>query len=130
NLKRIKASKPNGTWLDWPEELLLSCHKKDSGKTYKSVYGRMSWDQPSTTITTQINNLAPARFGHPEQDPAITIREAALLQTFPINYTFYKNEEDITLNKLGVHIGNAVPVDLGYVIGVSILQHLEQNKKP
>jgi DNA (cytosine-5)-methyltransferase 1 len=129
NLKRIKASKPNGTWLDWPEELLLSCHKKDSGKTYKSVYGRMSWNEPSTTITTQFYNFGTGRFGHPEQDRAITIREAALLQTFPMNYTFYQNEEDISLNKLGVHIGNAVPVDLGYVIGVSILKHLEQERE-
>ncbi|MDP8219538.1 MAG: DNA (cytosine-5-)-methyltransferase [Candidatus Theseobacter exili] len=124
NIKRIEASQPNGTWLDWNEELRLECHKKSTGNTYKSVYGRMSWDEPSPTITTQFYNFGTGRFGHPEQNRALTIREAALLQTFPINYKFFKNPEDIALTKIGVHIGNAVPVDLGYIIGKSILRHL------
>ena len=124
NLKRIKASKPNGSWLDWDEELRLACHKKPSGSTYKSVYGRMSWDEPSPTITTQFYNFGTGRFGHPEQNRALTIREAALLQTFPENYKFFKNEKNIAITKIGVHIGNAVPVDLGFVIGKSILKHL------
>lgn len=124
NVKRIKASRPNGSWMDWSEDLRLACHKKASGSTYKSVYGRMSWDEPSPTITTQFYNFGTGRFGHPEQNRALTIREAALLQTFPKNYKFYKNVEDIALTKIGVHIGNAVPVDLGYVIGKSILKHL------
>lgn len=124
NLIRIKASKPNGTWLDWDENLKLSCHKRTTGSSYKSVYGRMSWDQPSPTITTQFYNYGTGRFGHPEQDRALTIREAAILQTFPSDYKFYKDNEDISLKKLGVHIGNAVPVELGYVIGKSILRHL------
>lgn len=128
NIKRIKASKPNGTWLDWDESLRLECHKKSSGSSYKSVYGRMSWDEPSPTITTQFYNFGTGRFGHPDQDRALTIREAALLQTFPRNYKFYKNEKDIALTKIGVHIGNAVPVDLGYIIGKSILKHLEALK--
>ena len=127
NLKRIKASKPKGSWLDWDEELRLACHKKSSGSTYKSVYGRMSWDEPSPTITTQFYNFGTGRFGHPEQDRALTIREAALLQTFPKNYKFYENKEDITLAKISTHIGNAVPVDLGYVIGKSILNHIENH---
>lgn len=126
NIERIKSSKPNGTWLDWDESLRLACHKKESGNTYKSVYGRMAWDEPSPTITTQFYNYGTGRFGHPEQDRAITIREAALLQTFPKDYVFNKDEEDISITKLGVHIGNAVPVDLGFVIGKSILKHLEK----
>jgi len=126
NIKRIQSSKPNGTWLDWDESLRLACHKKETGTTYKSVYGRMSWDEPSPTITTQFYNFGTGRFGHPVQDRALTVREAALLQTFPKNYIFYKNEEDISITKLGVHIGNAVPVDLGLVIGKSILKHLEK----
>lgn len=125
NLKRIKASKPNGTWLDWSEDLKLACHKKQSGKTYKSVYGRMAWNEPSTTITTQFNNYGTGRFGHPIQNRALTIREAALLQTFPIDYKFYKDEKDISIKRLGVHVGNAVPVDLGFVIGKSIKLHIE-----
>ncbi|MCH8032714.1 MAG: DNA cytosine methyltransferase [Bacteroidetes bacterium] len=125
NLKRIKASKPKGTWLDWEKELRLKCHKKKSGKTYKSVYGRMSWNEPSSTITTQFYNYGTGRFGHPDQNRALTIREAALLQSFPINYKFYKNAEDILLTRLGTHIGNAVPPKLGYVIGKSIKKHIK-----
>ena len=126
NMKRIKASKPNGTWLDWDENLRLECHKKPTGNTYKSVYGRMSWNEPSPTITTQFYNFGTGRFGHPEQNRTLTIREAALLQTFPKKYKFYKNNKDVSLTKIGVHIGNAVPVDLGFVIGKSILKHLEE----
>ncbi len=125
NLKRIKSSKPNGSWLDWDKSIRLKCHTKPSGQTYKSVYGRMSWDEPSPTITTQFYNFGTGRFGHPEQNRALTIREAALLQTFPKDYIFYKNEDEIKLTKLGVHIGNAVPVDLGYIIGLSIFEHLK-----
>lgn len=125
NLKRIKASRPNGSWLDWDEDLQLACHKKKSGKSYKSVYGRMSWNEPSSTITTQFYNYGTGRFGHPKQNRALTIREAAILQTFPANYKFYKNKKEITITQLGVHIGNAVPVELGYVIGKSIVAHLE-----
>ncbi|MBU1680608.1 MAG: DNA cytosine methyltransferase [Bacteroidetes bacterium] len=126
NLKRIRASKPNGTWFDWDECLKLECHKKNSGNSYKAVYGRMSWDEPSPTITTQFYNYGTGRFGHPTQNRALTIREAALLQTFPIDYKFYKDEDEISLTKTGMHIGNAVPVDLGYVIGKSILEHLDR----
>ncbi len=126
NLKRIRASKPNGTWEDWDEELMLECHKKDSGNTYKSVYGRMSWSEPSPTITTQFYNFGTGRFGHPSQDRALTVREAALLQTFPIGYKFYKEEKEFQIKRLGIHIGNAVPVDLGFVIGKSIKKHLRK----
>lgn len=124
NLQRIKASNPNGTWLDWDESLRLNCHKKNSGSSYKSVYGRMSWDEPSPTITTQFYNYGTGRFGHPEQHRALTIREAAILQTFPEDFIFSKKDEDVYLTKVGTHIGNAVPVKLGYVVGVSIKQHL------
>lgn len=125
NIKRIKSSIPNGTWEDWDEDLRLKCHKKETGKTYKSVYGRMSWDEPSPTITTQFYNYGTGRFGHPEQDRALTIREASLLQTFPLDYKFVKKDSKVILTRIGTHIGNAVPVKLGYVIGKSINQHLK-----
>ncbi len=124
NLQRIKASKPNGTWLDWSEDLQLQCHKKKTGRTYKAVYGRMRWDEPSSTITTQFYNYGTGRFGHPTQNRALTIREAAILQTFPKGFKFYESEKDILLKKLSAHIGNAVPVKLAVVIGKSILAHL------
>jgi DNA (cytosine-5)-methyltransferase 1 len=126
NLRRMKASKPNGTWLDWSEDLKLACHTKKTGSTYKAVYGRMSWDEPSSTITTQFYNFGTGRFGHPEQNRALTLREAAILQTFPMDYKFYESEKDIFIKRLGVYIGNAVPVELGVVIGKSILNHIEE----
>lgn len=125
NLKRIQASKPNGTWLDWDKELRLKCHSKTTGSSYKAVYGRMDWNQPSPTITTQFYNYGTGRFGHPTQDRPLTVREGALLQTFPRDYKFYKAKEEFSIKRLGIHIGNAVPVDLGYVIGKSIKKHLQ-----
>ncbi|WP_438462573.1 DNA cytosine methyltransferase [Marinomonas sp. PE14-40] len=124
NLKRIQASVPGGTWLDWPEDLRASCHRKDSGKTFPSVYGRMSWDKPSPTITTQCNGYGNGRFGHPEQDRAISLREAALLQSFPKSYQFSPREEKLSIGALAKMIGNAVPVRLGEMVGLSIKEAL------
>ncbi|QHZ55833.1 DNA cytosine methyltransferase [Brevibacillus sp. NSP2.1] len=126
NKKRIKQSKPGGTWMDWDPELLAACHRKDSGKSFKSVYARMEWDKPSPTITTQFYGYGNGRFGHPEQDRALSLREGALLQTFPIDYDFADPNRVISFDVLGRHIGNAVPVKLGEVIGISIQKHLEE----
>lgn len=126
NLKRIKSSVPNGTWEDWDKNLWLNCHKKETGKTYKSVYGRMSWDEPAPTITTQFYNYGTGRFGHPEQNRALTIREASILQSFPSNYKFVEKGKNVLLTKIGTHIGNAVPVNLGFAIGKSIIKHLKE----
>lgn len=123
NLRRIQNSKPGGSWRDWPEELLASCHKKDSGATYPSVYGRMSWDEPSPTITTQCFGYGNGRFGHPEQDRAISLREAALLQSFPADYKFVPPNEAVRFSVLGRLIGNAVPVRLGEVVGKVLISH-------
>lgn len=125
NLKRIRASVQGGTWRDWPVELQLKCHKKDSGTSYPSVYGRMEWDKPSPTITTQFYGYGNGRFGHPVQDRAISLREGAILQSFPPDYSFVQNGMCINKRQLGVQIGNAVPVELGRAIGTSILNHLE-----
>ena len=83
NLERIRHSQPSGTWHDWPEDLRAACHTVESGQTYTGVYGRMRWDAPGPTITTQFNGFGNGRFGHPGQDRAISLREGALLQTFP-----------------------------------------------
>jgi len=124
NLARIKASKPGGTWRDWPENLVAECHRKGSGQTYGSVYGRMRWDEPSPTMTTQFQGYGNGRFGHPEQDRAISLREGALFQTFPENYAFTAPEDSEYIRVVARHIGNAVPVDLGRVIGKSIQLHI------
>ena len=125
NQERIKESKPGGTWLDWPVDLRSPCHRKESGQTYKSVYARMEWDKPAPTITTQFYNFGTGRFGHPEQDRALSLREGALLQTFPKGYKFIDSELPVSFTRLGTHIGNAVPVRLATVIGQSIQKHLE-----
>lgn len=124
NKQRIIHSVPGGTWKDWPEELIAACHLKSSGKGYASVYGRMSWDKPSPTITTLCYGFGNGRFGHPEQNRAISLREAALLQTFPMDYAFVEDESKFIMRSIGKMIGNAVPVELGRVIGQSIKQHL------
>lgn len=125
NLKRIRASKQGGSWKDWPEDLRLECHKKSSGSTYVSIYGRMKWDEPSPTITTQCYGYGNGRFGHPEQDRAISLREAALLQSFPSNYQFYPSNIKAKTKDIGKMIGNAVPVRLGEIIGLSFKKHIE-----
>lgn len=126
NLKRIKASRPGGSWRDWPENLVAQCHQRASGKTYPGVYGRMQWDEPAPTLTTQFYGFGNGRFGHPEQDRALSLREGAILQGFPRNYSFVSEGERVQFKILGRLIGNAVPVELGRVIGESILEHLTQ----
>ncbi|MBR4608216.1 MAG: DNA cytosine methyltransferase [Lachnospiraceae bacterium] len=126
NLERIKNSIPNGTWRDWDSSLQLKCHKKQSGSTYSSVYGRMSWDSPSPTITTQFFGYGNGRFGHPVQNRALSLREGATLQSFPRDYKFFADDDKISFKKAGLHIGNAVPVKLGLAIGDSIIRHLKE----
>ena len=126
NLKRIRASKPGGTWRDWDESLRAKCHRKKTGKTYPSVYGRMTWNDPSPTMTTQYFGFGNGRFGHPEQDRAISLREGAILQSFPKNYKFVRKGEPIYRKTIGRLIGNAVPVKLGAAIGRSIVYHVEE----
>lgn len=124
NMERIKVSKPGGTWRDWPKHLVADCHRTVTGKTYPSVYGRMEWDKPSPTMTTQCYGFGNGRFGHPEQNRAISLREAAIIQSFPENYAFLSDDEKAGFKTLGRLIGNAVPVNLGRAIGRSIKEHL------
>ncbi len=126
NLERIRKSVPGGSWRDWDEDLRVECHQKKTGATYSAVYGRMDWGKPSPTITTQFFSFGTGRFGHPEQDRALSIREGAILQTFPRKYKFMPSNSPVVLKRLGRYIGNAVPVKLGEVIGKSIVKHLEE----
>lgn len=125
NLRRLRNTSPGGGWSEWPLDLRLECHKAKSGKTFRSVYGRMRWDEPAPTITTQFVGIGNGRFGHPEQDRAISLREAALLQTFPRTYEFVEPDGQICQAIIARHIGNAVPPRLGRIIGRSIRKHLE-----
>ena len=122
NLERIRATPEGGGNRDWPKELQLKCHQKTNG--YTDVYGRMSWDRPASGLTTRCISYSNGRFGHPKQDRAISIREAACLQTFPMDFGFSGN-----LNSRARQIGNAVPVRLTEVLGHHVISHLAQRGK-
>lgn len=124
NLRRIRSSKPGGTWRDWPESLRSACHRKATGASFQSVYARMEWDAPAPTITTQAHNFGTGRFGHPDQDRALTLREAAMLQGFPRRYRFVGPKDDVHFSVLGRLIGNAVPPPLALAIGHHFTGHI------
>lgn len=128
NMQRIMHTPYGGSWKDWPKELMLECHKSENGRSFGSVYGRMRWEKPAPTMTTQCTGLGNGRFGHPEQNRAITAREAALIQTFPQEYKFFADEEHVSIVKASRYIGNAVPPQLGFVIAQSIIRHIEDIK--
>ena len=125
NLKRIKASKPGGTWKDWPIDLLPNCYKKESGKTFSSVYGRLDPDKPSGTLTTQFSRYGTGRYGHYKQNRALSLREGAIIQTFPESYDFNLKENGVT--KVSAHIGNAVPPVVGKIIGETFKRLINEN---
>ncbi len=118
NLQRMRQSRPGGTWKDWDESLTSPCHRRSY---YPAPFGRMKWDAPTPTITTQFCYYSTGRFGHPVQDRAVSIREAALLQTFPHNYQLIEPEGEISIRQLARQIGNAVPVRIGEMIGTSLI---------
>lgn len=125
NQQRIRAtSHDGGARQDWPDRLVLDCHRRETGARYRSIYGRMWWDKPAPTMTTLCNGIGNGRFGHPDQDRAITPREAALLQTFPRDYEFW--DPDQTLNRRAITrmIGNAVPPGLARALGKALLDHV------
>jgi len=128
NMKRIRQSKPGGTWSDWDPKLVADCHKKETGKTYPAVYGRMEWGKPAPTITTQFFGFGNGRFGHPKQNRAITLREGAILQSFPKSYKFVEKGQPVEFTTVGRLIGNAVPPLLGKLIGESIKVHINNTK--
>jgi DNA (cytosine-5)-methyltransferase 1 len=121
NLARLVASRPGGTWRDWPLALRTKCHLRKKGDGYGAVYGRMEWDKPAPTLTTQCYNYGSGRFGHPEQHRAISLREAAVLQGFPKDYDFEPIGQMLNKRLISRLIGNAVPPPLGYAIGKAFL---------
>lgn len=130
NLARIRHSRPGGTWRDWPQELVSACHVRPTGGTFPSVYGRMEWDAPAPTMTTQCYGFGNGRFGHPEQDRAISLREAAMLQSFPEDYAFVPKGSPVNFSTIGRMIGNAVPVLLGEYIGKVLVDHVKASALP
>ena len=137
NLERIRNIEPGEDWRVWEEKgldhLLANCHTRDSGRSYKAPYSRMKPDEPAPTITTQFYNYGSGRFGHydTDQNRALSLLEGALLQTFPEDYTFYDEWEDVGVKNVGRLIGNAVPPRLAEYIGEAILNHVdEKSSKP
>jgi DNA (cytosine-5)-methyltransferase 1 len=125
NRERIRATPSDGgTWKNWPRELLLRCHRRQSGKSYGSIYGRMWWDRPAPTMTTLCNGLGNGRFGHPDQDRAITLREAAMFQSFPRHYELWPKDQKLNRKAVGRMIGNAVPPTLAMALGEALLSHV------
>lgn len=121
NLKRIRATPPNGgSRTSWDDDLILECHKDGHGG-HTDVYGRMAWNDVAPTLTSKCHSLSNGRFGHPEQNRAISLREAAALQSFDDDYRFYGSVQEI-----GRQIGNAVPVLLAQRIGEYILKEHEK----
>lgn len=120
NRKRVRASKPGGTWRDWPQELVAECHKRESGRHSGGVYGRMEWDRPAPTMTTLCNGYGNGRFGHPQQHRGITLREAAIFQSFPSDYRFVQEGGGMSVKTMARLIGNAVPPKLGEAVARSL----------
>jgi DNA (cytosine-5)-methyltransferase 1 len=126
NLKRIKASNHNGGGRkNWPVKLWPKCYLKEDEHGNKHTghtdcYGRLWWNKPATGLTTRCISYSNGRFGHPEQDRSISVREAARLQGFDDNFEFTGN-----LSSMAKQIGNAVPVDLAFSIGKQIIEHFE-----
>ena len=104
--------------VDWPDHLWLECHKNFNG--HKDVYGRMDWDKPAPTLTTKFFSISTGRYGHPEQYRAISLREGALLQSFPKNYIFFENRTE----KVARQIGNAVPPKMAEAFGKYFLDSI------
>lgn len=116
NLQRLRATPcDGGDRRDWPSALELDCHQ-GRNQSFSDVYGRMWWDRVAPTLTGRCNSVSNGRFGHPEQDRAVSLREAASLQTFPDDYLFFGVNTHIAR-----HIGNAVPVRLAEALGSAVL---------
>ena len=117
-MERIRAIKEGQGRDNLPDELLADCHRIDSSVIgFRSVYGRMSWDDVAPTITARFDSFTRGKFGHPTQDRTISLREGALLQTFPVDFQFIGNKVDIARQ-----IGNAVPPLMAKHIGASIIE--------
>lgn len=123
NLKRIRALPEGGSRRMWPKALRLKCHSGNYNG-HNDVYGRMKWDDLSNCLTRRCVSLSNGRFGHPVQHRAMSGREAASLQTFPVEFSFHGS-----LTSVAKQVGNAVPVLLAEQFGHHFLSHLEEHSK-
>ncbi len=118
NLRRIKATPQDGGLREnWPDELKANSHRKK--QVFIDNYGRLTWNKLSSTITTKFNQYYSGRFGHPEQDRALSLREGALIQSFPKDYIFFGSDYQVARQ-----IGNAVPVNLSKAVAETFMKSI------
>lgn len=131
NIERLKHIPGDGGGREaLPIRLQLECHKNGcKASSYSDTYGRMRWGDVAPTLTTGCTDITRGRFAHPEQHRAITLREAARLQSFPDDYKFAGNTSEIS-----AQIGNAVPPEMMRTIGkqlqVALLKTTEMDHCP
>ncbi len=124
--KRLKAAQPGESWRIVDESIRPLCHRRKGYKGFPNVYGRMSWDKIAPTITSGCTTPCRGRYGHPDKRRyTISVREAALLQTFPHNYRFVTNQIDAVCSM----IGNAVPPLYARMAGKAILTAIKKQEK-
>lgn len=111
NMARLRAAKPGKGWKGIPEELRPPCHR-GGYDGFSNVYGRMEWEGVSPTITGGCTTLSKGRFGHPEENRTISVREAARLQTFPDEYLF----DTPFMDRVCDIVGNALPCDFAAAV--------------
>lgn len=122
NMERLRAARPGKSRATLPVELRPQCHR-DTDSGFSNVYGRMSWDEPAPTITGGCTTLSKGRFGHPSQLRTISVREAALLQSFPKDYRF----DTPYMDKVCNIIGNALPPLFAEAMASACLRLIESH---
>jgi DNA (cytosine-5)-methyltransferase 1 len=115
---------PGGYWRDLPENLqrdyMGASFYLGGGKT--GMARRLSWDEPSLTLTCAPAQKQTERC-HPSETRPLTIREYARIQTFPDEWEFFGS-----VSSQYKQIGNAVPVNLGFHLGMCIREMLDKVK--
>ncbi|MGO8902036.1 MAG: DNA cytosine methyltransferase [Isosphaeraceae bacterium] len=124
NQSRLRHARPGKPWRNIPKRLRPVCHQ-DKGVGFSNVYGRMSWDEVSPTITAGCTTLSKGRFGHPDEDRTISAYEAALLQTFPADYVFSCPYMEYVCSM----IGNALPCDFAAALASQCAEAIRQHEQ-
>jgi DNA (cytosine-5)-methyltransferase 1 len=124
NLMRIKHIPEGGGREHLPSELALPCHTNNKKHRHLDVYGRLAWDKPAVTLTARFDSFTRGRFGHPTEHRTITLREGARLQSFPDEFRFFGNREEIARQ-----VGNAVPPVLARAIATSLLDAISRREQ-
>jgi len=124
NLERIACVPEGGGREHLPVRLQLPCHVNNQDHRHLDVYGRLAWKKPSVTLTARFDSFTRGRFGHPVENRSITLREGARIQSFPDDFEFLGNREEVARQ-----IGNAVPPLLGKHLGIAIIDALVQRSE-